>query len=192
MLSYIDLDLQFDVDELKESLNDIAELFSHQEQIALQYRQDTDVMRASTDGIGSLSYGSDITTDAVFNIWNPLIEDTYIVECLKSLSFPVVRTRIMPMNPKTCYSMHKDKSIRLHLPIECAYDTYGGGGRFVFDHGEVLKFEEGRVVIVNTKLTHSAMNCSLDKIRYHIVTCLPEKHETDNKRLLEIYDRFKI
>ena len=81
----------------------------------------------------------------------------------------------------------------MHIPIYGAYDTYGKGGRFIFTGtSEVLAFEEGKVVLVNTTEEHTAMNCSTEKDRIHIVTCLPERHESDNEELMKIYDRFGL
>ena len=162
-------------------------------QIALQHLPKT-VENKHYDGVGSLWYNDgSVTSDAQFNVWNKDIEDEYIIECLKNLPFPVVRTRIMIQTPKSCYSLHKDKTIRMHIPIYGAYDTYGKGGRFIFtDPPQVLDFKEGEVVIVNTTKEHTAMNCSTEQNRIHIVTCLPERHETDNKELIQIYDRFRL
>ena len=55
----------------------------------------------------------------------------------------------MIQTPKTCYSLHKDKTIRMHIPIYGAYDTYGKGGRFIFtDPPQVLNLKEGEVQIL--------------------------------------------
>lgn len=187
-------EITFDVDLLYESYLYIKQKCPPPEstsQIALQHLAGT-VENKHYDGVGSLWYNDgSVRSDAQFNIWNDEIENTYIVQSLKSLPFPVVRTRIMIQPPKSCYSIHQDKTIRMHIPIYGAYDTYGKGGRFIFtDPAEVLAFEEGKVILVNTRLEHTAMNSSTEKERVHIVTCLPEKHESDNKELEKIYDRF--
>ena len=187
--------VKFNIDLLYQSylfIRDKLPLPKSATQLALQHLPDT-VENKHHDGIGSLWYNDGtVTSDSQFNVWNKEIEDTYIVKCLKSLPFPVVRTRVMIQNPKTCYSLHKDKTIRLHLPIYGAYDTYGKGGRFIFSHGEILQMEEGKVMCVNTTLEHTALNCSTEKERIHIVSCVPEKHESQNLELRKIYDRFEI
>lgn len=188
-------DIAFDVDLLYESYLYIRQKCPPPEaasQIALQHLPNT-VENKHLDGIGSLWYNDgSVTSDAQFNVWNKEIENTYIIECLKSLPFPVVRTRIMIQQPKSCYSIHKDKTIRMHIPIYGAYDSYGKGGRFIFtEPAEILSFEEGKVILVNTTTEHTAINCSTEKERVHIVTCLPERSESDNTELRKIYDRFE-
>lgn len=47
----------------------------------------------------------------------PSLRGTVIEEYLKWLDVPVYRTRIMMSKPKGCYSIHRDYSPRLHLPL---------------------------------------------------------------------------
>jgi hypothetical protein len=47
----------------------------------------------------------------------PSLRGTVIEEYLKWLDVPVYRTRIMLSKPKGCYSIHRDFSPRLHLPL---------------------------------------------------------------------------
>lgn len=185
MLSKIKIDVDIDVDKLKESLYNIISLRSwEQNQISLQHRHGiTDL----TDGIGSLWYTDGIKSDIEFNEWYIDLQDEYIVKVLSSLPFNVYRTRIMNILPKRCYTMHRDKSIRFHIPI----DTAEGKGRFLFDHGEVLNMPEGSCYILNTKLDHTAMNCHPKLDRIHIVGCLEEKHETENPFMIDIYEKFE-
>lgn len=47
----------------------------------------------------------------------PSLQGSVIEEYLKWLEVPVYRTRIMMSKPKGCYSIHRDYSPRLHLPL---------------------------------------------------------------------------
>jgi len=185
MCSYIKLDNFFNPDMLKVSLDSIcSKIYYEDNQISLQHREG---IESWNDGTGSLWY-EDVKSDIEYNTFYENIKNEYIVKCLESLPFKVYRTRIMLMKPKTCYSMHEDKAIRFQIPVDTADDQ----GRFIFDHGEVIKQEEGFTYILNTKKAHTAVNCSKKLDRIHIVGCLEEKDETDNSFLREVYDRFKI
>lgn len=186
MLSKIKVKQDINVDKLKESLYNIIKIRDwKQNQISLQHRQGISNIN---DGIGSLWYNEDVKSDIEFNEWYDDLKQEYLIEVLENLPFKVYRTRIMNIKPKRCYTMHRDKSIRFHIPIDTAEDK----GRFIFDHGEVLNMPEGSCYILNTKLQHTAMNCHPELDRIHIVGCLEEKHETKNKFMLDIYEKFKI
>tara|TARA_B100000287_G_scaffold94771_1_gene86910 strand:+ start:5973 stop:6551 length:579 start_codon:yes stop_codon:yes gene_type:complete len=191
MASHFYYGIKFDTNKLFESYLEIKDFYNSNDQIALQHLAST-TENKHKDGIGWLDRSDIVPSDYLFNIWNEEIEDTYIIECLKSLPFPVVRSRIMVQPPKSCYTLHKDKVPRMHIPIYGAYDTTGKGGRFVFTHGEIMKFEEGQVILVNTTLEHTAMNCSNSKERIHIVSCLPELNESNNEELKRIYSKFSL
>lgn len=47
----------------------------------------------------------------------PSLQGTVIEDYIKWLDVPVYRTRIMMSKPKGCYSIHRDYSPRLHLPL---------------------------------------------------------------------------
>ena len=184
------IDVDFHARRLQRSFDEIAaKMPSKYGQITLQHREEN---FNSEDGIGHINYKGDVKTDYDFRVWFEEIQSSYIVNCLTSLPFPVVRTRIMSISPKSCYTMHRDKTMRLHIPIISA--NYAG--RFIFDscdelpNGEVMTLNEGSCWIVNTTLPHTAINCDPTLSRVHIVACLPERHESDNKSLHNIYDHF--
>lgn len=194
--SIIDIGVQFDIEKIAESTNRILSVLPRDGRpISLQHSESYGDCKHA-DGTGAIWYDNmaerpplcidkKVASDSVFNIWNDSIENEYLVKCLKSLSIPVVRTRIMPMKPSYCYKMHIDRTIRLHIPTNNV-----AAGRFIFDHGEVIEMEAGRAYILNTTLSHTAMNTSGQTTRIHTVTCLPEPHETDNNQLIEIYKIF--
>ena len=200
MTSIIDLNIEFDPVKLLDSVNAIRSNYPVDPKMGMQLciQHSDNYTTKHLDGCGGIWYDdmkepvsgcvdTRVSSDAVFNNWISEIEDEYLIQCLKSLPIPVVRTRIMPMRPSSCYRIHKDRTIRLHLPVENAED-----GRFIFDHGEVIKMKAGHVYILDTTLAHTAMNTSTSEFRTHVVTCLPERHETTNEKLLSIYDEFGI
>lgn len=192
MLSKIKVDIDIDVDKLKESLYSIISKREwDQNQISLQHRRGvTDI----NDGIGSIWYDGEVLSDIEFCEWYSDLENEYIVQVLKSLPFDPYRVRIMNIKPKRCYTMHADKSIRFHIPVDTAEDQ----GRFIFDdceenpHGEVLLLKEGSCLILNTKLPHTAVNCNKKLDRIHIVGCMEEKEETNNPYMLDVFEKFGI
>lgn len=93
-----------------------------------------------------------------------------IEDYIKWLNVPVFRTRIMLTRSKTCYSIHRDYSPRLHLPI--ATNTQCN---FVFaDPAKIVHMPaDGRTSWVDTRINHTFMNGSLDP-RLHLVMIVKE------------------
>lgn len=95
---------------------------------------------------------------------------TAIDDYLKWLAVPVFRTRIMLTRSKTCYSIHRDYSPRLHLPIITNTQC-----NFVFaDPARLIHMPaDGRTYWVDTRIKHTFMNGSLDP-RLHLVMIVEE------------------
>lgn len=187
MITKIEIDLDdIDLDRFKKSVHSIiGKREWDQNQISLQHRIG---ITQPNESVGSISYAGDVKSDIEFSEFYDDFKNEYAVQVLKGLDFDVYRTRIMKISPKRCYTMHRDKTIRYHIPIDIAE----GKSRFIFDHGEVINMEEGKCYVVNTKLEHTAMNCHPSLDRIHIVGCLEERHETSNIFVREIYDEFEI
>jgi hypothetical protein len=73
------------------------------------------------------------------------------------------KTRLMWVYPYACYSMHRDSTPRVHIPLITNRNTY-----FVFWHGLVKHLEPGFVHYTDTTSPHTFMNCSEEK-RLHLV-----------------------
>ena len=89
---------------------------------------------------------------------------------MKWLDVPVFRTRIMLARPKSCYSIHKDYSPRLHLPLvtntECNF--------LLTDPLQMFHLPaDGTTTWVDTRNRHTAMNGSTDP-RLHLVMIVKE------------------
>ena len=92
---------------------------------------------------------------------NPLFSGTIFEEIINKYKFK--RTRLMWVGPYACYSMHKDSTPRVHIPLITNLDCY-----FVFKSGIIKHLEAGYVHYTNTNWKHTFMNCS-DQYRLHLV-----------------------
>jgi len=105
--------------ELKEQCLSLAEKYGEWEtrpdgQIAIQ--TDDPSIDNWYAGTGQ-SQAKTNTWEHNFSYIQPSLQRTVIEEYLKWLDVPVFRTRIMLSKPKGCYSIHRDFSPRLHLPL---------------------------------------------------------------------------
>jgi len=131
-------------------------------QIAIQhYRLNINDYRA---GIGKSSAKTPKWEQAFCNL-QPDYKNTAIAEYLDWLEVPVYRTRIMLSRPKSCYSIHKDHSPRLHLPLVTNDQCY-----FLFTKPEKMIHipANGHTYWVDTRNYHTFLNGSLLD-RLHLV-----------------------
>ena len=77
--------------------------------------------------------------------------------------YKIRRTRLMWIKPHSCYSMHRDYTPRLHIPIITNPDCY-----FVFKKEGLFNMPVGHIYWVDTTKEHSAMNCS-NEWRLHLL-----------------------
>jgi hypothetical protein len=122
-------------------------------QAGLQYQSDEDPWASAV--------GKSRGDELAFRNLNPFFKNT-IVESLIN-EFKLVRSRLMWVGPFACYSMHKDTTARIHIPIITNPECY-----FVFKQGSVSHLSAGSVYWVDTTIHHTFMNCS-DKPRLHLV-----------------------
>ena len=100
----------------------------------------------------------------------PSLKGTAIDEYLQWLAVPVYRTRIMMAREKGCYSIHRDYSPRLHLPLVTNTQC-----NFLFtDPLQMFHMPaDGTTTWVDTKKYHTFMNGSIEK-RLHLVMIVKE------------------
>lgn len=100
----------------------------------------------------------------------PILKGTVIEDYLTWLDVPVYRTRIMASRAKSCYSIHRDYSPRLHLPLitnkQCNF-VFANPARLIHMPAD------GSTYWVDTRLEHTFMNGSLDS-RLHLVMIVKE------------------
>lgn len=122
-------------------------------QTGLQYRDSEDPW---TSAVGKSS-GNELSYTNI----NPLFKDTVFEELINK--YNLSRTRLMWVGPYACYSMHKDETPRIHIPLITNPDCY-----FVFKNGTISNLTIEHVWWVDTRQHHTFMNCS-DKPRLHFV-----------------------
>jgi hypothetical protein len=85
-----------------------------------------------------------------------------------SLPWKVYRTRIMTMEGRRCYSIHKDDNPRLHIALKTS-----GQARFIFTNPpEIIHIPaDGHVWWVDTRNEHTAINGSIEP-RVHLLMSL--------------------
>ena len=128
-------------------------------QYGLQYAENED------PGSSALGMLKPYRREEEYRFVNPLIQDTLFEKLIKE--YKMYRTRIMWINPYSCYSIHKDTSKRIHIPLitnsECL---------FVFpDIPKLIHLPVGKIYVVDTTKHHSFCNFS-DTARLHIVGCV--------------------
>lgn len=95
---------------------------------------------------------------------HPIFTDAPLINhYIKSLG--MYRTRIMISWPKDCYTIHKDLSPRIHIPIRSNEDC------LMLIGNKNYYLEPGKIYWTDTRHKHSAINGS-DKKRIHIVGCV--------------------
>lgn len=85
-----------------------------------------------------------------------------------SLPWKVYRTRIMTMEGRKCYSIHKDDNPRLHVALKTT-----GQARFIFTKpAEIIHIPvDGHIWWVDTRHEHTAINGSIEP-RIHLLMSL--------------------
>lgn len=132
-------------------------------QTSIQYKIGDDCWASST--------GRCKGNEQEYNVINPAFKDSPIEEIIKKYS--LVRSRLMWVAPMSCYSMHSDSSLRIHIPLITNEDCY-----FLFKFKPPVHLPSGKVWLVDTRRLHTFINCS-DTWRLHIVGATQMKSKTD-------------
>ena len=127
-------------------------------QAGLQYIQGCDPW---TDAVGRANPNKNWYSNVCVNpYFNGTVFETFINK------YKLTRTRFMWAKPFTCYSMHKDDSPRVHLPLITDPNCY-----FVFKDEGLFHFEVGKAHWVDTTKEHTFINCS-PQWRLHLLGAL--------------------
>lgn len=154
--------------DIVQSLNVSQDLFNYPDgQIAIQHFESNSNNNHS--GVG-MSKAKTPEWEQSFCHLQPEYKDTAIAEYLDWLQVPVYRTRIMLSRPKTCYSIHRDYSPRLHLPLVTNDQCY-----FLFTNPEKMIHmpAAGTTYWVDTRSHHTFLNGSVFD-RLHLVMIVKE------------------
>ena len=126
---------------------------SKSRQAGLQYKQDEDPW--------SSAVGKSKGNETLYNNLNPLIQGSLFENLI--LKYNLKRSRFLNLGPNSTYSMHKDASTRIHLPIITNKQCF-----MVFKEGLVEHLHMGKVYWTDTTKEHTAINCS-ELWRLHFV-----------------------
>jgi hypothetical protein len=128
--------------------------FPNGKQAGLQYTEGNDPWNDAVGRVKPEHCWKDAKLNSYFN--NSIFE-TVISK------YKITRTRLMWLKPFSCYSMHRDDSVRLHIPLITNDKCF-----FVFKEDGLHNMEIGKVYWVDTLKEHSAMNCS-SEWRLHLL-----------------------
>lgn len=105
-----------------------------------------------------------------FDFIYPIFNVKYINELMKEMK--LYRTRIMRMKPFTCYSLHKDFSLRLHIPLITNEKCF-----LVVDNKVIRYPADGNYYILDARKEHTAVNASQEE-RIHLIACVKDEDYT--------------
>ena len=105
--------------------------------------------------------GRSLGQELMYTNLNPFFKDTIFEEVINR--YNLTRTRLMWVDPYACYSMHRDETPRVHIPLITNSNCY-----FVFQNGKIVHLFKKVVWWVDTRKTHTFMNCS-EESRLHLV-----------------------
>ena len=129
------------------------EIISKGKQTGIQYQEGSDPWSSAV----GRSKGNELSYDQL----NTFYKGTIIEKLIHQ--FNLKRTRLMWINPYACYSIHKDTTPRIHIPMITNPECY-----FVFKTGIIQHMPAGAVYWTDTTVPHTFMNCS-DISRLHLV-----------------------
>ena len=132
-------------------------------QSGLQYKDGDDPF----SGAVGKSKGDEL----LHNILNPLYKDSVFETLINK--YNLYRTRFLWVNPMSCYSLHKDTTPRIHIPLITNTSCY-----FIFKEddsaqGIIKHLPIGSVYWTDTTSLHTFINCS-EKPRLHLVGVVKE------------------
>lgn len=138
--------------------NEIS-MYSNWEQISLQSDQtnDNDV-NVSVGKVGNLRSPE---TDYV----HPMFDCKVINHYMKK--YGLYRTRVMQLGPKKCYSLHRDLTPRVHIPLVSDENS------LMLIDNKAQHLEVGKIYWTDTRKMHTAINTGPND-RIHIVGCVTE------------------
>lgn len=137
-------------------------------QLSLQVKDPKNITPDSWyESIGSIKQTDKTISEEEYSYIHPDLVGGYIDMWLNSLpQYKLVRTRLMLIPGRTCYSVHSDPHPRIHIPIitnkQC-YICFPGEQRMVHLPAD------GSSYWVDTTKTHTAINCS-QLNRIHLVS----------------------
>lgn len=163
-------DIRIDLNKLKEGIDLVTKLSPFSEgQICLTHMPYCLSGTKFIQGCGSLwnfDKNKFWAKEEDFSIFNNSIRDNYLYEVYKMMPFKVGRMRIMKLQPKRCYSYHKDTEFRYHIAVKTNPQSF----LLIEDHAYHIP-DNGYMYKVDTTLMHTALNANKTEERLHLVMC---------------------
>jgi len=145
--------MSIDIEKIKSELKLLPKF---DEQICLQGTKD------NLDpflGVGAKIYNNTGHKENEFDTF--IFDLPYINSIISDLK--MYRTRIMRMKPKTCYTIHKDTTKRIHIPI------FTNEHCFLIVNNKIKHYPaDGNYYLIDTTQYHTAVNASRYE-RTHLV-----------------------
>jgi hypothetical protein len=152
---------------------DLARLHTEAHALLLDYPNGKLYNQRSLQTDGSTDWDSGTgsqpgVNEAIWDKLHPGLIGTWWEEFFASFPYKLYRSRLMVIQPRTCYSIHSDLTPRIHIAI----DTHPQA-RFIFTNPAAVVHipADGYAWWVDTRQEHTALNGSL-KPRIHFVACL--------------------
>lgn len=136
-------------------------------QISLQVADPDDISKSSWyPSIGRIKQENKIITERDYCHIHPLLKGSVVEEWINSLTgYTIVRARLMMVMPRRCYSIHRDPTPRIHLPV-----TTNPQCLMCFPDQGLMQHipADGHSWLVDTTFKHTFINCSTES-RIHLV-----------------------
>lgn len=121
---------------------------------------------ADHEDIWTSAVGRRQNSETLYSNLNDFFKNTVFEKIINE--YQLKRTRLMWTYPYACYSMHRDESPRIHIPIVTNSQCF-----FVFKKGLIEHLSLGNVYWVDTRKFHTFINCS-EFPRLHLVGVVSE------------------
>lgn len=152
------LEFQEDFCKIQSEVFSILEKYNNPPQICLQGK--TPDFEDLYEGTGTAKESEQLYC----NLHNSLL-GSEIEKVIKR--FSGVRTRIMKLNPKQCYSVHRDYSKRIHIPIKTNDQSW-----MVWPYEKYFtRLSTEKIYLTDTTKYHSFFNGGVEE-RIHLVLCV--------------------
>jgi hypothetical protein len=153
-----ELKINFDFSKIKEEVDSVLANHNYPKQLCLQ---------GKTSNYADWQYGTGSITEHQ-NLFKHIHESIVDYELSRLIRlFKAVRSRIMVMDGKSCYSVHPDSSKRIHLPIVTNDHCW-----MIWPYDGICKqLLEGKIYLTDTTKKHTFINGANEQ-RIHLVMCL--------------------
>jgi hypothetical protein len=136
---------------------------------SVEHQQNQIICQTLEEGVEDFSTGTgkidelNEQDEKKYKFINPSLKNTYLHEIISRHN--AYRTRILKLNPRSCYSIHSDISARIHIPIETNDQCWMIWPTISF----CVKLQEGYAYWTDTRKPHTYLNGDKNLVRIHLV-----------------------